>query len=103
MTLRVKNWAHFQHYKGRTPPWIKLYRTLLDDPEWFALSGDASKMLANCWLLASERRGELPSLATIAFRLRMDEKRASALISQLSHWLEDNASDMLAECKQDAC
>lgn len=103
MAVRIKNWDDFQHYKGRTPPWIKLYRKLLDDPEWFALSGDASKMLANCWLLASEHDGELPDLATIAFRLRMSEKRAAELISQLSHWLEGNASMMLAPCKQDAC
>lgn len=103
MAVRIKNWDDFQHYKGRTPPWIKLYRKLLDDPEWFALSGDASKMLANCWLLASEHDGALPELPTIAFRLRMSESRASELISQLSHWLEGNASDLLASCKQNAC
>ena len=103
MAIRIKNWDDFQHYKGRTPPWIKLYRKLLDDPEWFALSGDASKMLANCWLLASEHDGELPDLATVAFRLRMSEKRTGELISQLHHWLEGNASTMLAPCKQDAC
>lgn len=103
MTIRIKNWSEFQHYKERTPPWIKLYRKLLDDPEWFALSGDASKMLANCWLLASESNGELPPLTTIAFRLRLTEKCVRELISQLSHWLENDDSTTLAPRKQDAC
>jgi len=44
--MKIKNWHKFQHYKHRNPPWIKLHRGLLDDPEWFALSGDASKVLA---------------------------------------------------------
>jgi len=100
MTWRIKNWTKFQHYKHRDPPWIKLHRGLLNDPEWFALSGDASKLLANCWLLASENNGELPPLSTVAFRLRMTEKRAAELFLQLKHWLETDASMMLAERKQ---
>ena len=99
---RIKNWHKFQHYKHRDPPWIKLHRGLLNDPEWFALSGDASKMLACCWLLASEHDGELPPVKTMAFRLRMTERRVTELISQLDHWLEHDASKMLAERKQDA-
>lgn len=104
MVLRIKDWSDFQHYKTRTaPPWIKFYRRLLDDPEWFALSGDASKMLANCWLLASEYDGALPDIGKIAFRLRMTEDRAIELISQLSHWLEGDASTLLARRKHHAC
>ena len=99
---RIKNWRKFQHYQHRNPPWVKLHRSLLNDPEWFALSGDASKMLACCWLLASEHDGSLPPIKTLAFRLHMTEKRAAELISQLDHWLENDASAMLAERKQDA-
>jgi hypothetical protein len=35
--LRVKNWAEFQHYRSRRPPWIKLHRGLLDDYAWHRL------------------------------------------------------------------
>lgn len=94
--MRVKNWRKFQHYKHRDPPWVKLHRGLLNDREWFSLSGDASKMLANCWLLASERDGDLPSVDDIAFRLRMPTETVASLISQLNHWIERDASAMLA-------
>lgn len=97
MTIRIKNWRKFQHYKHRDPPWIKLHRALLDDREWFSLDGDASKMLANCWLLASELDGVLPSLADMAFRLRMTEKAIEAQLSKLNHWVESDASTALAD------
>ena len=29
--MRIKNWNRFQHFKDRKPPWIKLYRDILDD------------------------------------------------------------------------
>src|SRR5690242_9529985 len=94
--MKIKNWREFQHYKHRDPPWIKLHRRLLNDPEWFALDGDASKMLANCWLLASEHDGELPDVKAMAFRLRMTEKAVVAQLSKLNHWLEQDASAPLA-------
>jgi hypothetical protein len=97
--MRIKNWERFQHYKHRKPPWVKLYHDLLDDREWHALSGDASKMLANCWLLASEADGELPGIGDIAWRLRMDIAVVERLFSQLNHWVDVDASTMLAECK----
>jgi hypothetical protein len=100
--MRIKNWDQFQHYSQRNPPWIRFYRKLLDDPEWFALSGDASKLLVNCWLIASECNGELPPMKTIAFRLRMKLKELEELISQLDHWLECDASTMLADRYQHA-
>lgn len=103
MTLIVKNWEEFQHYKGRNPPWVKVYKKLLDDPEWFVLDGLASKVLVMCWLVASEHEGRLPSVEKLAFRLRMGVKELSSILSTLSHWLEDDASTMLASCKQDAC
>lgn len=40
--LRVKNFDRFQHYKDRTPPWIKLYNDLLDDYDFSCLP-DAEK------------------------------------------------------------
>ena len=57
--IRIKNWEKFQHYKGRNPPWIKLHRQLLQNREWHQLSGDASKLLVECWLLASEHEKRL--------------------------------------------
>lgn len=52
--IRIVNWAQFQHYKDRTPPWIKLHRSLLDNREWCALPDSAARLLPELWLLASE-------------------------------------------------
>ena len=98
--MRIKNWKQFQHYTRRNP--IRLYRTLLDDREWFALDGDAGKMLIMCWLVASDDDGNLPSAADLAFRFRMTEKQVNAALSKLSHWLEHDASTTLADCLHDA-
>ena len=39
MTYRIKGWVKFQHFKDRRPPWIKLYRDILEDPDWHDLDG----------------------------------------------------------------
>ena len=101
--MRIKNWRKFQHYKHRNPPWIRLHRGLLNDRQWFDLDPKAAKFLVNLWLIASESDdGLLPSIADIAWRLRIPESQAKSLVSELSHWLEHGASEPLADCKQDS-
>ena len=97
--IRIKDWSRFQHYQSgkRNPDWIKLYRGLLDDVDWHNLDPQASKVLVMLWLLASENGGVLPSIKKIAFRLRMTEKQVNTMLSKLDHWLEQDASDALAE------
>jgi hypothetical protein len=51
--LAVKDFEKFQHYKDRHPPWIKLYRSLLDDDELAALPEAAQMQLVKLWLVAS--------------------------------------------------
>jgi hypothetical protein len=73
---RVPKWDRFQHYAHRNPPWIKLHAELLDNPKWARLSGDASKLLAECWLLASRysKDGSLAyTVEELAWALRRDE------------------------------
>ena len=72
MKITIKNWARFQHFKDRRPPWIKLYRELLDDRQWHELSPECAKLLVECWLLASEQHVEgiiTGDIEDIAFRL----------------------------------
>lgn len=83
--LRVKNWEQFQHYKDRSPTWIKLHKSLLDDREFHRLT-DASRALAPCiWLLASESKdGSIAHDAeAIAFRLRRSVKEIESAIRPL--------------------
>jgi hypothetical protein len=105
--MKVRNWGKFQHYKkskGRAgqPNWIKVYKTLLDDQQFAQIEGDAARVLIWCWLVASENNGELPPLSNLSFRFRIPEKRLAQLITQLNHWLEDDASSPLADCYQAA-
>ena len=51
--LSIPDWDKLQHYKDRTPPWIKLHNELLESYEFECLP-DASKAHLLCiWLLAS--------------------------------------------------
>jgi len=103
MGYTIKNWRKFQHYNHRRPPWIKLYREILDDPEWNTLEPAAAKALVMLWLIGSEDDGKLPASKTLAFRLRQSEPQTRQQLAALSHWIvSDDASTMLAPCAQHA-
>ena len=102
MTIRVKNWSKFQHFKDRRPPWIKLYRDILDDIEWFNLDPKAAKALVMIWLIASENDGNIPDVKILAFRIRVSEPECKLLIAQLSNWLvQDDISAISARHRGD--
>jgi len=100
MSLRVKDWHQFQHYKNRKPPWIRLYSTLIDDPEYHNLSSEAAKALPLIWLAASEYSidGILPDIKRLAFRMHYDSAVLAKLITELNHWIICEDNTMLAEC-----
>jgi hypothetical protein len=57
--FKIRNWKDFQHYKDRTPPWIKLHYELITSKDWVKFD-DASKLLAIvCMMLASRNNGEI--------------------------------------------
>lgn len=58
--LEIKNWAMFQHYGKRNPPWIKLHRAILDDYAFCALPDVAKGHLMLLWLYASQNNGNVP-------------------------------------------
>lgn len=102
--LRVKNWDKFQHYKDRNAPWIKLHRALLDDYDFASLSDAARGHLMLIWLLAVSYDGRIPSDAGfLARKLATTETiDLRVLISKGFLIPEQNASDAIAGCKQDA-
>lgn len=106
MTYRIRNWNKFQHYTKRNPPWLKLHRTLLDDPDYHALAPEPAKYLPLVWLIAAEKDGELPASELLAFRLRVSVEKVRSFLKAWEAWLsvegEQGASEVLAECLQDA-
>ncbi len=50
----IQDWEKLQHYKNRNPPWIRIYRDLVDQKEWRQLSDGAAKLLIELYLMASE-------------------------------------------------
>jgi len=105
MLLQPKNWAVFQHYKDRCPPWIKLHRDLLNDRVFMRLPIASKAIAPMLWLLASESKDGVfdGSLDELVFRLHITEKEYQAGVKPLI----DNdffiiASGVLAERLQDA-
>ena len=100
MAYKIKDWEKFQHFKDRKPPWVKLYRDILDDPDWHELDGDSAKALVSLWLIASEdntKTGALPDIKTLAFRLRVKESVAIQLLNRLSRFLIQDDINMISE------
>jgi len=99
--MKIKNWHKFQHFKDRKPPWVKLYRDLLDDIDWHELDPKSAKVLVMLWLIASEEDGNIPEAKRLAFRLRMSEKDTKECLINLSHWLDHDDINTISEGYQD--
>lgn len=58
---RIIEWATYQQYKDRSPPWIKLHRDMLTSRTWVSLD-DAGRVLAlACMLVAAETDNKIPA------------------------------------------
>ena len=103
MKLKPKNWAKYQHYKNRLPPWIKLHHDILRDIDFMCLPIASKAIAPLLWLLASESKsGEFDAdINVLMFRLHMTEKDIqSGLKPLIDKGFFVVASGVLAECKQ---
>ena len=84
-TLTPKNWTTFQHYRDRRPSWIKLHKTLLDDPVFNRLPIASQALAPKLWLLASEFEDGAITLTNdeMAFRLRTSQGELDKAVSPL--------------------
>ena len=103
MLLIPKNWAVFQHYKNRLPPWIKLHRELLNDRVYMSLPLASKAIAPLMWLLASEsKNGSFDgSLDELVFRLHITEKDYRDGVKPLiDKGFFIDASKLIADCQQ---
>src|SRR5690606_3926887 len=106
ITGRIKNWSEFQHYKDRSPPWIKLHRSFLDDFDFSRLPIASKALAPMLWLLAAESKDGSVCIDPeyLAFRLRWPE---SDVVEGLKPLCDAGfviaASDVIADCYQGAC
>jgi len=105
MLLQPKNWAVFQHYKDRCPPWIKLHRDILNDRVYMCLPLASKAIAPLLWLLASESKDGTfdGSLDELVFRLHITPKDYQDGVKPLiDKGFFVVASGVLADCYQDA-
>ena len=102
--MRIKNWDEFQHFKDRTPPWIKLHRTLLERRDISVISDCSFRVLIGLWLLASEdkeMKGNLPSIEDMVFRLRIEKPKIIKALEELKSFIDDFDITAISEGYQD--
>ena len=105
--LSVPDWDEKQHYKDRSPPWIKLQNDLLENYDFECLQ-DASKAHLICiWLLASRTGNRINAdpkwiQRKIGANSKVDiDELIAAGFLQLNQPLQDaerDASTSLAKC-----
>jgi hypothetical protein len=106
MRIVPKDWREFQHYKDRSPPWIRLHKKLLDNYEFHCLPVASRALAPMLWLLASDSIDGCieASPEKLAFRLRQTEKEVTAALKPLIDngffIVEQPDSTLLADRKQ---
>ena len=58
--FRVVNLDQHQHYRDRSPPWIKLHAAILENYKFGALDDPAKAHVMQIWLLASRLENRVP-------------------------------------------
>lgn len=70
-TLRIRNWDKWQSYRGDRgqPPWIKIHRCVMRNPQWVALTDAQRGQLVAIWLLAADHDGVIPASPSLIRKL----------------------------------
>jgi len=113
---QVRDWESLQHYKDRSPAWVKLHRDLLDSEDWILWPDSARVLAVTCMLLASRspegkikdhpeyigRWGHLNGPADLAPLVESGFLIECAPPEASPHPCKQPASGLLAQRKQDA-
>lgn len=74
--MKVRKWDTWQSYRSdrSQPPWIKVHRCLMRNPDWVSLSDAQRGHLVCMWMLAADNGGKLPDDPKLIQRLCYLEK-----------------------------
>lgn len=99
--FRIRNWAKFQHYKNRNPPWIKLHYELMSSVDWVMADDQTRLLMVVCMMIASRHDGYVPNNPDYIQKMSHIDKKPD-LVSLCNTGFFEHASNMLATCKHDA-
>lgn len=96
---QIKNWEEFQHYKDRSPPWIKLHRTMLTSRTWVTASDSERVLAIACMLVAADTNNKIPCDAEYIKRVAYlnEEPNFAALVNRDFIELVDENGKVLAD------
>lgn len=101
MTLRIRNWERYQHYRDRNPPWVKLHFSLLSSADWVTLADSDRVLLIAIMLLASKNNGEVPEDPEYIQRVAYLAKKPNfGNLIRCGFLTSDSASNMLADASK---
>ena len=104
--LSVKNFERYQHYKKRSPPWIKLYYDILNDPDFLALDAVQRGHYLTFLLVASRQNNLIPNDPIyIQLTMRLTYKPDLTPLINAGFLIASRklrTSTMIAPCKQNA-
>lgn len=75
----IPGWEKFQHYRDRTPPWIKNYTSLLQRDSYLELTAAQRSLLHGVWLLYAMGDGQLRVRTLSVLKLRYRRSDVDAL------------------------
>ena len=69
--LKIRNWDKWQSYRADRgqPPWIKIHRQVMRNPEWVSLTDAQRGQLVAIWLLAADHDGVIPTSPDVIKKL----------------------------------
>lgn len=95
-SIKVKGWDKWQSFrKDRgTPPWIKLHRNLMSNPEWAQLSDTEKGQLVSIWIIAADKNGSISSDPGIIRKIcQLDEVPNINKFIELDFLISDGCQD----------
>lgn len=99
----IPDWHTFQHYRDRTPIWIKNYTELMSDDGYLGLTLHQRGVLHGLWMEYARARRQIPdSTSTVSRRLGERVTRATLNALKDAGFIDFSDSKPLAEPEQNA-